>query len=53
MKESWLIGDLDDLGPWKIQRHKMTQAYIDEYVKHFPKTEPMEEFDDRLWLYCL
>lgn len=42
-----------DLGPWKIQRHKMTQAYIDEYVKHFPQTEPIEEFDDRLWLYCL
>lgn len=42
-----------DLGPWKIQRHKMTQAYIDEYVKHSPKSEPIAEFDDRLWLYCL
>lgn len=53
VKESWLMGDIDDLGPWKIQRHKMTDAYIDEYVKHFPKTEPIDEFDDRLWLYCL
>lgn len=29
------------------------QAYIDEYVKHYPKAEPEEEFYDRVRLYSL
>lgn len=37
----------------KVPYHKMQHAYIEEYVKHFEKSEPSEEFDDRLWLYYL
>ena len=44
---------LDELGPWIVSRHQMTNAYVDEYVKHFPISEPSEEFDDRGELYCL
>jgi len=44
---------LDELGPWRATRHKITKVYIDEYIKHFPISEPVEEFDDRGKLYCL
>ncbi|KAF3007248.1 hypothetical protein E8E14_009635 [Neopestalotiopsis sp. 37M] len=40
-----------ELCTMKVPYHKMQHAYIDEYVKHFGKSEPSEEFDDRLWLY--
>jgi fructosamine-3-kinase len=42
-----------ELCTMKVSYHKMQQAYIDEYVKYFHKSEPTEEFDDRLWLYYL
>ncbi|KAI8304310.1 hypothetical protein K4K59_012833 [Colletotrichum sp. SAR11_240] len=42
-----------ELGPWRCPRHKMVQAYVDEYIKHFHISEPTEEFDDRGQLYAL
>ncbi|KAK8022608.1 hypothetical protein PG993_013375 [Apiospora rasikravindrae] len=41
-----------ELGPWLCPRHRFP-PYIDEYIKHFPASEPKEEFRDRLGLYCL
>jgi len=40
-------------GPWRAPRHKMTKAYLDEYIKHFQISEPAEDFDDRGALYLL
>ena len=42
-----------ELCTMKVSYHKMQQAYIDEYIKYAGKSEPIEEFDDRLWLYYL
>ncbi|ORY71911.1 Fructosamine/Ketosamine-3-kinase [Pseudomassariella vexata] len=42
-----------DLAPWWAPRHKMTDKYIAEYLKHFPVTEPAEDFRDRGILYRL
>lgn len=50
-----LIGccEVDELAPMVPARHKMSSAYIDEYVRHFPVSEPVEDFEGRLELYCL
>jgi hypothetical protein len=29
----------------------MTDAYINEYIKHFPMTKPVEDFNDRGLVY--
>ncbi|KAI1861137.1 hypothetical protein JX265_009756 [Neoarthrinium moseri] len=42
-----------ELAPWKAARHKMTKAYVDEYTKHFPVSEPAGDFEDRTLLYFL
>ncbi|CZT50968.1 uncharacterized protein RSE6_12045 [Rhynchosporium secalis] len=42
-----------ELGPWRGARHKMTRAYVEEYMKHFQVSEPAVEFNDRGELYCL
>lgn len=42
-----------ELGPWWAPRHKMTDKYVAEYVKHFPVSEPVEDFSDRGLLYRL
>lgn len=31
----------------------MTDAYIHEYIKHFPMTKPVEDFNDRGQIYNL
>jgi protein-ribulosamine 3-kinase len=43
----------DELAPWWAPRHKMTDKYITEYVRHFPEAEPVEDFRDRGLLYRL
>ncbi|KAK4223747.1 hypothetical protein QBC38DRAFT_512208 [Podospora fimiseda] len=43
----------DELGPWWCPRYKMTDEYIEEYIKHFPKSEPVEDFEDRGAFYNL
>ncbi|KAK1829369.1 protein-ribulosamine 3-kinase, chloroplastic [Podospora conica] len=42
-----------ELAPWWAKRHKMTHKYIDEYIKHYPRSEPVEDFEDRGALYSL
>ncbi|KAK7755536.1 hypothetical protein SLS62_002470 [Diatrype stigma] len=42
-----------ELAPWWAPRHKMTGAYIAEYVRHFPVAEPVEDFEYRGLLYRL
>ncbi|KAI1269034.1 hypothetical protein F5Y18DRAFT_439599 [Xylariaceae sp. FL1019] len=42
-----------DLAPWWAPRHKMTDRYIAEYIKHFPVSEPREDFESRGLLYRL
>ncbi|KAB5585279.1 Fructosamine kinase-domain-containing protein [Coniochaeta sp. 2T2.1] len=41
-----------ELGAWLPQRHKFW-PYIAEYKKHSKASEPREEFDDRVEMYCL
>jgi protein-ribulosamine 3-kinase len=43
----------DELAPWWAPRHKLTDAYIAEYIKHYPVSEPVEDFEDRGALYNL
>ena len=43
----------DEMGPWWCSRHKMTDQYIKEYIKHFKKTDPVEDFNDRGLIYNL
>ncbi|KAK6829586.1 fructosamine/ketosamine-3-kinase [Apiospora arundinis] len=42
-----------EMAPWWAPRHKMTGAYIAEYIKHYPVSEPAEDFKDRGALYGL
>ncbi|KAK3935809.1 hypothetical protein QBC46DRAFT_461873 [Diplogelasinospora grovesii] len=42
-----------EMAPWWLPRHKMTGAYISEYIKHFQVSEPAEDFKDRGALYGL
>lgn len=48
---------LDELAPWWMPRHRMTNAYIDAYMdryaKHSTLSEPTEDFADRGTLYGL
>jgi protein-ribulosamine 3-kinase len=44
---------LDELAPWRPTRHKISKPYVTEYLKHFPISEPAEDFDDRNALYCV
>ena len=43
-----------ELRIWRTGHHRMkSKEYIDEYLKHFPASEPAEEFDDRNRLYSI
>lgn len=42
-----------EMAPWWPPRHKMTDAYIAEYIKHFPVSEPANDWKDRGLLYSL
>jgi protein-ribulosamine 3-kinase len=43
----------DELAPWRPTRHKIGKLHMDAYNKHFPISEPKEDFDDRIALYCM
>jgi len=44
----------DEIAPWWPPRHQVAKAgYIEEYLKHRPKSEPQEDFIDRDLLYSL
>ncbi|KAI0123278.1 Fructosamine kinase-domain-containing protein [Xylariales sp. AK1849] len=42
-----------ELAPWRPIRHNIGRPYIAEYLKHFPASEPAEDFEDRNLLYCI
>ncbi|KAF2650566.1 hypothetical protein K491DRAFT_608567 [Lophiostoma macrostomum CBS 122681] len=42
-----------ELAPWRPTRHKIGKEYVEEYLKHFPASDPVEDFDDRNALYCV
>jgi fructosamine-3-kinase len=46
--------DKYDTGNWRASRHKLSdKTYIEEYKKHFPPSEPIDEWDARNRLYSL
>ncbi|KAI1179120.1 Fructosamine kinase-domain-containing protein [Nemania sp. FL0916] len=42
-----------ELGPWQPSRQEMSNGFIEEYAKHFPPSEPVEDFEDRVLLYSV
>ncbi|KAM0323295.1 hypothetical protein ACHAQA_008887 [Verticillium albo-atrum] len=42
-----------ELGNWRPERNKFTQAYFRAYHSHIVKSEPVEDYDDRNALYAL
>ncbi|KAL8976837.1 MAG: hypothetical protein Q9205_007239, partial [Flavoplaca limonia] len=42
-----------ELAPLRPARHRMGTDYINAYFRHFPKSPPEEDQDDRNALYCL
>ncbi|KAI0874912.1 Fructosamine kinase-domain-containing protein [Hypoxylon argillaceum] len=41
-----------ELGTWQ-KRHKLNLLYVEEYTKHFERSEPKEDFEDRVLLYTM
>ena len=43
-----------DIGNWRAPRHRLSnEAYIHSYQRHFPVSEPVEDWDARNRLYSL
>ncbi|KAI0382769.1 Fructosamine kinase-domain-containing protein [Hypomontagnella monticulosa] len=42
-----------ELGVWRQPWNKIGEAYREEYHKHFPKSQPEEDCDDRQALYAV
>ncbi|KAI1127542.1 Fructosamine kinase-domain-containing protein [Nemania abortiva] len=43
-----------ELGNWRQARHRLSsRAYVENYKRHFPESEPKDEWDDRNLLYSL
>ena len=42
-----------ELAPWRPPRHRIGKPYIKAYTRNFPISAPVEDFDDRLTLYCI
>ncbi|KAI1469878.1 Fructosamine kinase-domain-containing protein [Daldinia caldariorum] len=42
-----------ELGNWRPERNKFTRRYVQAYHSHIPKSEPQEDYDDRIALYSL
>lgn len=44
-----------ELGPWRCEYTSVFcgKEYIEQYLRHYPAAEPVEEFDDRNRLYSL
>jgi fructosamine-3-kinase len=43
-----------ELGIWRCEHHEMHgEEYRREYLRHFPPSEPVDEFDDRNRLYSV
>jgi hypothetical protein len=44
--------DIADLGICRNPRYRLGKPYIDEYLKHMPVSEPIEDFHARNALYA-
>ena len=42
-----------ELGMWRRGAGRLSRGYLDEYKKHFPPSEPNEQWDDRIRLYSI
>ncbi|KAI0107808.1 Fructosamine kinase-domain-containing protein [Nemania sp. FL0031] len=43
-----------EIGYWRPPRHRLSnRTYIEEYKRHFPVSEPKEDWDDRHILYSM
>ncbi|KAF7539100.1 hypothetical protein G7054_g2449 [Neopestalotiopsis clavispora] len=42
-----------EMAPWRPARQKMGKPYVEAYLKHFPASDPVEDFDGRNALYAL
>lgn len=42
-----------EMGNWRPVRNKFDRRYSRNYTKHFPISEPEEDFDDRNALYSM
>lgn len=52
-KEADTRARVDELGVWRQPWNKIGAAYRKEYHKHFPKSRPEEDCDDRQALYAV
>ena len=43
----------DELGSFRVPRYKLGGHWLKEYNKHFPKSEPQDDFDDRNMMYSM
>lgn len=51
---SFYAHDEYETGNWRAPRHKLSsKEYIQAYQKHFPISEPLEDWDARNRLYSL
>lgn len=43
-----------EIGMWRCTRHRINEEiFTRQYLREFPKSEPVEEWDDRNRLYCV
>ncbi|KAK8087240.1 hypothetical protein PG994_002214 [Apiospora phragmitis] len=42
-----------ELGMWRRDEMRIGSAHIEEYLRHYPPSEPVEQFDDRDRLYSI
>ena len=42
-----------ELGTWRRRGVKFGRLYFDQYLRHFPPSEPVGQWDDRIRLYSL
>ncbi len=53
MSSDILINFPDELGTWRPARYRIGKPYLEEYFKHFPISELVEDQDDRIALYSM
>jgi protein-ribulosamine 3-kinase len=42
-----------ELGIWRREVVRFGKAYFRQYLRNFPPSEPVEQWDDRNRLYCM
>lgn len=43
----------DELGSFRVPRYRLGLQWLKEYNKHFPISEPQDDFDDRNLIYSM